>query len=943
MISSSAESRSSADFLEFARADFPVGSAGESQARNIEHTNPASAQTAGSPSQHELSPAADVADLSTLDLGRDRVTPTDAAESLDSPNNTNTNPTMSLSIRKSVPPHLSLEQVDTSVPATHRTTAATTTTPTDKIANVHKPLPKSPASAKLGGFFNWVSTPTTSEFSDKGFSPLPSPYSAKRRTDSAASDVTPAPKGLHSGHANEADENPLDYCEDYLQTPPPPTTPPAELEEMEDELKAIGAELASSIRREMDLEDLVDRLQEQVNNPQAPGKRTSDYYSDSGYSSAKFSDYDQAKEEISQVQRRAEQEKAQIRLELTNKLQDERSRRRVLDQQITELSKRASRIDLSQVNNKDTTGRVKELEDSCEDLRRRLAEERQVKENFEDLLSALKGELRSATNERDNLRDEIVPQLRARVEGLEAQAAEQAKTVYDTTKMQQELQSLKDENSELKQTTPRMSMGLSRSASVAGTSPAFPRSRPTSLARSNTSKQVESRETLAERLKDVESQRDALHSALKNLLERQELQTRDYQKRIKTLEVERERLMSASPKKAGYEKEVSNLRNEISVLRRRAEEAIEQKWQVEKGLGGLKMDIDRAEGEIASLRGLLKEQDILIPESLARSSGGSSSSSAAPVTSASLNKAYQDLQAAYKDALDRIKLLESNTPSDEKTRLAIQRLERSLSTAVSERDIAKQEADSYRTQLDSYQSSEKQHLASEKDLADQLHASARRVEELAQQVSNQLAANASLRTRLSETVSRGESEQLANKERISTIQSRLRTLEEQLIAAQTANEERINAHEDEIATLKESHNTQLQRLRDASGGLRSPRLFPVKSSPSPLLSPGLKSPRFLTSPTRPSIRRTSTAPSEADADGAEVETLKTRVKELEMALAAADADMQDVVGRMSAAQIEVLQLQEEREEAVRQTRRLQRQLEQEKVASFEEKFKTLSS
>lgn len=843
---------------------------------------------------------------------------------------------MSLSIRKSVPPHLIIE-ADTSVQATLHATSP------DKSANIHKPLPKSPNSAKLGGFFNWVSTPTTSEFSDKGFSPLPSPFSTKRRTDSAASDVTPAPKGLHSGHAHEADESPLDYCEAYLQTPPPTTTPPVEIEEMEDELKAIGAELAASIRREMDLEDLVDRLQEQVNNPQAPGKRTSDYYSDSGYSSAKFSDFDQAKEEVSQVQRRAEQEKAQIRLELTSKLQDERSRRRLLDQQISELSRRASQIDLAQINNKDTNGRVKELENTCEDLRRRLSEERQVKENFEDLLSALKGELRSATNERDNLRDEIVPQLRARVEGLEAQAAENAKAVYDTTKMQQEIQSLKDENSELKQSTPRMSMsmGLSRSASVAGQP--YQRSRPTSLARSNTTKQMESRETLAERLKDVESQRDALHSALKSLLERQELQTRDYQKRIKTLEVERERLMSASPKKAGYEKEVSNLRDEISVLRRRAEDAIEQKWQVEKGLSGLKMDIDRAEGEIASLRDLLKEQDILIPESLARSSG--SSAGGVPVTSASLNKAYKDLQAAYADALGRIKLLESNTPADEKTRLAMQRLERSLSTAVSERDLARQEANSYRTQLDSYQSSEKQHLASEKDLADQLHESARRVEELAQQVNNQLAANASLRARLAETVSRGEAEQLANKERISSIQSRLRTLEEQLVAAQTANEERIGDHEEEIATLKEAHNTQLQRLRDASGGLRSPRLFPPKSGPSPLLSPGLKSPRFLASPTsstRPGIRRTSTAPSDAG-DGAEIETLKTRVRELEMALAAADADMQDVVGRMSSAQIEVMQLQEEREEAVRQTRRLQRQLEQEKVTSFEGKFKTLSN
>jgi predicted nucleic acid-binding Zn-ribbon protein len=63
-----------------------------------------------------------------------------------------------------------------------------------------------------------------------------------------------------------------------------------------------------------------------------------------------------------------------------------------------------------------------------------------VKENFEDLLAALKGELTSAHNERDNLRDEIVPQLRARVEGLEAQAAQHEKLTYEQSKMQQDLQ-----------------------------------------------------------------------------------------------------------------------------------------------------------------------------------------------------------------------------------------------------------------------------------------------------------------------------------------------------------------------------------------------------------------------------------------------------------------------------------------------------------------------
>jgi chromosome segregation ATPase len=746
---------------------------------------------------------------------------------------------------------------------------------------------------------------------------------------------------------------------------------------MEDELKAISVELASSIRREMDLEDLVDRLQEQVNNPQAPGKRTSDYFSDSGYSSAKFSDYDHAKEEISQIQRRAEQEKAQLRLELTNKLQDERSKRRALDQQIQELSQKASELNVAQLDSSDASGRVKELESTCEDLSRRLSEERMVKTNLEDLLRALKGELQTASNERDNLRDEIVPQLRARVEGLEAEAADQARLAYDTSKMQQELQSLKSQNAELhllrsqtpelKQAAPRMSMGLSRSASVTGGPLRKTLSRPQSIARSNTTKLTEPRDVLAERLKDVEAQRDALHSALRSLLERQDLQNRENSKRIRQLEMERDRLLSASPKKAGYERDVSVLRDEISVLRRRAEEAIEQKWQVEKGLSGLKMDLDRAEGEIASLRSLLQEKDILIPEALARP-GSSHSQHDLPVSSHSLEQAYQDLQAAYMDALERIKALEENTRADEKTKIAMQHLEQSLSAAVSDRDHARTDAASYLAQIETMQILEKQHLDTERDLAEQLHESARRVEELAQQVRAQLDANAALRTRLADTIARGDAEQRVSTERIAGMQARLRTLEEQVVAAQTGAEERVARHEEELLALKDAHSAQLHRLRDASGGLRrgsggGPRVFPPKSPLSPMFSlrsqqgqgqgqgtsPRMSTPPFLgvagttngNSP-RPNsgLRRTATEPVDMTA---QVDTLKGRVAALEGALASADAEMQEVVGRMNTAQIEVLQLQEQREEAVRETRRLQRVLEEERVRVFEGRFRSLSS
>ncbi|KUI62067.1 hypothetical protein VP1G_09201 [Cytospora mali] len=865
-----------------------------------------------------------------------------------SSNNQNTDSNMSLAGRKTIPLHLNVDHTNSD-----DNQASAFDRPPDSASSLNKPLPnppsKSPAgSSKISSFFGWgAPSPANTEFSNKDYSPIPSPVSPKRNPYPNESPVST--RNPPSTNAQAHDGNALGYIEAYFPTPPnshKQVSPVVEIEEMEDELKAISAELASSIRREIDLEDLVERMQAEIANPTEPGKRTSDYFSDSGYSSSKFGEFDQPKEEIAQIQRRAEQEKAQLRLDLTSKLQEERGRRSALDQQIKELAEKASLADAAQMSSKDADVRVKELEKTCEELRRKLSEEREVKDNFEDLLSALKGELQNASLERDNLRDEIT-RFQARVEGLEAQQAENEKLAYETTKMQQELQELRDTKAK-HETLSRL-----RSSSVTGQS--FKLGRPPSLqssglGRSNTVKggQHESRETLSERLKDVEAQRDALHSALKNLLDRQEFQNRENEKRIKQLEMDRDRLLSASPRKAGFEREVSTLREEVSVLRRRAEEALEQKWQVEKGLIGLKSDLDRAEEEIASLRALLNEKDILIPGSFSRYS--SSSATGIPgvhATSASLEKAYKDLQDSYRDALERIKNLEiggTSASQDERTRLAMERLEQSLASALHERDDSRLEAGSLQEQVASLQESEKEHLETERDLADQLRDSANRVEELTQQVRAQLAINATLRSRLSDTIDRGEAGQRANKERLANMQNRMRILEEQVVAAQTAAEERVNRHEEELGSLREATSASLHRLRDSNSGLRSPRLLPPKSPASPLLSPGsARFPRMVSSHSRKSSRNRPSSTEQDEDDNSQVDSLKARVTELEKALVTADFEMQEVVGRMNTAQIEVMTLQEERETAARETKKLQKLLEAEMIKAFQDRFKTITA
>ncbi|KAI9844420.1 MAG: hypothetical protein M1837_005621 [Sclerophora amabilis] len=747
--------------------------------------------------------------------------------------------------------------------------------------------PRSPGS-KLTSFFGWkTSSPgaasSTTTFTDQTSSPLsakssPSTSSPPGRSLSLAIDV---PK------ANGA---PAPFSDSGLSLPPQTPATMVKVDEMEDELREISSELASSIRREMDLEDLVDRLQSEASNPQTqgPNRRTSDYYSDSGTSSVRYplGDVESKELELEKLQRKAEQEKAQLRVDLSQKVQEERLGRKAMESQVKALEEKIHLVDHQQSASKDASGRVKELEASLDDIRRRLSEERQVKENFEDLLTALRGEIESHRNERDNLRDETVPQLRARVEGLEADAAEHQKLAYENSRMQQELQSLKNENTTLMNArrmqiemqsnqgrfnsiaeegdAPAASQGLSRSNSVARGSMLNRRG---SLTRSGSVKERESRDSLAERVKDIEAQRDALHQALKNLLERQEFQSRETDKRVKALESERDSALSGSSRR-GYNKEVSQLRDEINHLRRRADDALDQKWQCEKGLGGLKMDLDRAEQETSSLRLLLQEHDILVPEIPGKP--GAEIDANGHATSASLEQAYKELQST-----------------------------REVVRKHAEKSGLGQGADSAS-------------MDEEINLSNQLRASAGRVEGLAFQVQQQLVANDLLRKRLAAAIGRGEREQKTSAARINEMQGKLKALEDKVMAAQQHSEDAVSQHEQEIREIGEGQNSHLLRVKS---GVRSPARFSPKSPLSPLFS------------TRsPKLDLTSSGLNKSMSEASKTEYLEKRVEALEKALSDADKEMQEVVSRMNMAQIEVLDLQSERDEAMRQTRRLQNEI-----------------
>ncbi|KAI1001238.1 hypothetical protein K3495_g6961 [Podosphaera aphanis] len=775
------------------------------------------------------------------------------------------------------------------------------------------------ATSTLGSFFSWGGN----------YTPALSPAS----TISDKSCTTPRTFGLdvHAPCRNSAlsstntSKPPKIEADGYFRGqhfPTPPATPSSsfQIEEMERELREISSELAASIRREMELEDLVEQLQSDMRDKSNRGRRTSDYFSDSGTSSLKYNGETEHRPfDIEQIISKEEQSRAQVRLQLITTVQEERAKRKELELHIKSLEDKASHVKVSSSESICVDERVKEFENFCEELRRCLAGGRETKVDSKNLLK-LKDEFQRSLDERDNLRDEVVPQLKARVEGLEAQAAAYEKLAYDQSKMHHKIQTLNGEN--VISINPQSQMENDQKISnpdelerelmswTTTRSDLQPmNSRSTVSEKSEIDGKTESPESLVERLRDVELQRDSLHLALKSLLERQEYQSRENQKRISYLELELERVYASSPRLMAYNKEVQLLKEEIGALRIRADEAIRQKWNCEKSLSGLQMDLERTELEVASLRNLLSQEK----ETFEPIGAIATSRAAEP-----LEHSYIDLQKTYTESLEQIRKLEGSL-QDPEILNAIKMLEQSLLSSISERDSAAQGARCLLKQNQSLIISAKSLVGEQAALANKLHESANRVEILSGQVQQQLTKNAKLRQRLAMTIARGENEQETNTLKIMSLQSKLDHLEKQLLVARKNSEQRLKAHEGDINDIKENQTNHLIRLR---GGIRSPLPLShaklIKSSGS-LLAQG------------------------SIADDADINRLRQKIIELEQALLDADKQMEEVVGRMNTAQIQVMNLQNEREEAVRETKKLKLMIESAKTNASSSSWTTMIS
>jgi phytoene dehydrogenase-like protein len=118
----------------------------------------------------------------------------------------------------------------------------------------------------------------------------------------------------------------------------------ASIQEIEEEVRIVSADLAASIRREMDLEDLIERLQAEAEERGSNGRRTSDYFSDAGTPSRILETNTNKDLEAEKMVRKVEQEKAQLRLDLLEKVQEEREKRRAAENQVKELEEVVAKV-----------------------------------------------------------------------------------------------------------------------------------------------------------------------------------------------------------------------------------------------------------------------------------------------------------------------------------------------------------------------------------------------------------------------------------------------------------------------------------------------------------------------------------------------------------------------------------------------------------------------
>ena len=205
--------------------------------------------------------------------------------------------------------------------------------------NQMKP-PKSPVGSRIASLFRWQS-PSSQGSNAVTSARVQSPATSPKTLGPSFKTLPPM---IDTLRANAAHNNV--YLSDASISLPSLIPGLGSYDSIEEELRMLSAELTASIIREMELEDLVEKLEAEAADVSCVNqeKRTSDYFSDVGTPDRNLDASSIHEQELEKVKRHYEQEKAQIRLEMLEKLGEERQRRANAETQVRELEDHVSRV-----------------------------------------------------------------------------------------------------------------------------------------------------------------------------------------------------------------------------------------------------------------------------------------------------------------------------------------------------------------------------------------------------------------------------------------------------------------------------------------------------------------------------------------------------------------------------------------------------------------------
>ncbi|KAK9473949.1 uncharacterized protein V1510DRAFT_413135 [Dipodascopsis tothii] len=299
---------------------------------------------------------------------------------------------------------------------------------------------------------------------------------------------------------------------------------------LEHELRQVSTDLAASIKREMDLEMMLDKFATTESNADGFGDDDNSSGDESVNShSYRNSFYAKRLQELEKKLRSEQQEKAQMRVEFLQSLDAERERSRELETRLGETRSRKVRagrdawLTAQHEPSDEVQAKLSLLESALDDARRKLTFERSNGHNLEYLLASMKEELEDDSKfSHDKIENRSLSVSPHMLSGASSPVASEMSAATGARWERERLYDLSRPSSKGNLEEPERVLSKSVSQHSLG----------------SMTSGASAHQEATEQIKDLESQREALQQAIRSLRERYTLELKHSNDKVKSLEAQ---------------------------------------------------------------------------------------------------------------------------------------------------------------------------------------------------------------------------------------------------------------------------------------------------------------------------------------------------------------------------------------------------------------------